>query len=81
MKSARDYLREALEHLSDDDAQRLLALIREIDGGRTASSPLDRLAADPALQVPTQAEQAFRRIQPTYVGRRPASEALIEDRR
>jgi len=33
------------------------------------------------LQVPTQAEQAFRRIQPTYVGRRPASEALIEDRR
>ncbi len=81
MTQAKELVREALERLSDDEAEELLAHIREIERQRERVAILNRLAGDPTFSLPAPDGRPFRRFEPVPVKGRPASELLIEERR
>ncbi len=81
MTQAKELVREALERLSDDEAEELLAHIREIERQRERAAILNRLAGDPTFNLPTPDARPFRRFEPVPVKGQPASELLIEERR
>jgi hypothetical protein len=81
MTQAKDLVREALERLSDDEAEQILALVKEIEQRRERAAILDRLAGDPTFRLPAPDAGPFRRFEPVPVKGRPMSEVLIEERR
>ncbi|MGH2585910.1 MAG: hypothetical protein ACRDJE_13435 [Dehalococcoidia bacterium] len=81
MTTDHEQVRAALERLSNDEAEELLALVRQIEWRRSDSASLRRLAADPSFNVPVPKDRAFQRIKPLVAAGRAASEILVEDRR
>ena len=81
MTQAKELVREALERLSDDEAEQVLARIREIERHRDRTPIFERLAGDPTFRVPAPTARPFRPFEPVPTTGRPASELLSEDRR
>ncbi len=81
MTPVKELVREALERLSDDEANEILRYVREIEDRRSAAATLRRLAQSPSLSVPLSDPPTFESFEPILATGRPASEILIEDRR
>jgi hypothetical protein len=81
MTQAKDLVREALERLSDEEAEEILAHVREIEQQSERAAIFERLAGNPTFRLPAPAAGPFRRFEPVPVTGKPASEFLIEDRR
>jgi hypothetical protein len=81
MTQAKELVREALERLSDGEAEEILAHVREIEQQRDRAAIRERLAGDPTFRAPAPGARPFHPFEPVPVTGKPASEMLIEDRR
>jgi len=80
MNSAKESLHNAIDLLSDEEAQQMWEWLREFQQKNGISLTLRKLAKDPMFKVPS-GEIEFRDVEPIKSEGRPASEMLSEDRR
>lgn len=81
MPSTRDQVREVLDRLTDDEANEILLLLRQIEQRRRNRASMPQLAGDPSIRIPHPEVSGFRPVTPILALGRRASAILIEDRR
>jgi len=80
MSPVKEALRETIEHLSDEDAARLLEVARSLQSSPGGTRTLRRLAADPAFRVPAY-PHGFRHVEAIHGTGKDPSQVIEEDRR
>ena len=81
MSVIKESLHHTIDELNDEEVQQVLVFARHLKERREISPTLERLAGDPAFEVPSEEVGVFRRVQPIRGKGIPASELLVEDRR
>jgi hypothetical protein len=87
MASVKEILVQEVERLSDEDARRVLELLRTTTAGVTGRPKLTReelirrAAGHPGIRPPDLNAPPFRKVKPIKCPGIPASELLIRDRR
>lgn len=81
MSQVKQSLYETLDRLDDEQARLILAFATNLQKQGKRSRTLERLAQDPAFQVPAQDPPVFPVVEPIQSDGVPASKLLIEDRR
>lgn len=81
MNSAKELLRHSIELLSEEEAAQTLRFVQALQKNNCVSPTLERLANDPAINVPTAGLRTFRVVKPLKVKGVPASRPLMDDRR
>jgi hypothetical protein len=86
MATVKEILIQEVERLSEEDARRVLALLRETDGvvGRpelTREELIRRATGRAGIRPPNPNARPFRKVKPITCPGVPASELLIRDRR
>lgn len=81
MNSAKELLRNSIELLSEAEASQTLDFIQTLQKNSRAFHTHERLASDPAINVPTAGFRAFRVVKPLKVKGVSASRLLMDDRR
>jgi len=81
MSPVKEALRETIEHLSDEDAARLLEMARQLHDREAVQQVLQRLADDQTFLVPEDSSEGYAKFEPAPVAGEPASDLLVRDRR
>jgi len=82
MSLVKESLYSVIEVLSDDEARRVLELIRQLrKKERGVSRTMKRLAVEPSFEMPAKAYRPFRSVEPARGTGIAASRLLVEDRR
>jgi len=80
MDSIKDKLRNAIELLTEEEAQQVFTLLGEYQRQNGISLTMRRLASDPTFKLPKDGFKGFKKVTPAQVQGMPASDLLSEDR-
>ena len=81
MSTIKESLQDTIARLSDEEARQVFEFAQHLRKTGTASPTIERLAGDPAFEIPSEEAGAFRVVQPIQGKGVPASELLVEERR
>jgi hypothetical protein len=81
MSPTRESVVQAVLELPEEEARKALAYIRSLHGGRGRGGLRARLAAHPAITLPTGDSSALPDLAPVQGTGIPASEILVRERR
>ena len=81
MSPVKESLVQAVQGLSDEEAQRALAYVESLHAKDALGRLRARLAGHPAITLPAVDRIEFRHVEPIQGKGIPASELLVRDRR
>lgn len=80
MTPIKESLYHTIDALNDKEAEQVLAFAQRLQDKGHISPTIQRLANDPAFNLPSEAPNTFRAILPIQGEGIPASELLLKDR-
>lgn len=81
MSSVKELLRNAVDLLSEEEAQQIFELVQALQKRSGISWTLRRLASDPTFKLPPEDFGAFHAVAPIQGKGIAASKLLVEERR